>query len=296
MSLDFISRIKKDLKINGSFSQKITTAADVKQIILDGYIGCGRDSQVFNIYYISNPLLCKKKLVAKYIIFDSKNSFFNKLQREILKINHLNIEKLYQFFYSESFTLLVCEKLDFMLSELKIYKKIIFDDILNISKDITNALECLHLKLKILHGDIKDDNIMFSINDNCFKLIDFNCCISTTDFGKFNLNINIYRRPPRLISDSNDWGFFIDIWALGVVLYETYYDRIFLKEYSMYKTLNKYTLDPLPTSIYKNNLISFYKQRLSKMKENNFFFFTYFSSDDINILKEKHFEILNKNK
>ena len=89
-------------------------------------------------------------------------------------------------------------------------------------KQTIQALDYLHNEAKIVHLDLKPENLVLDSKANVVKLIDFGCaqaiqsirarshCYESTEF-----------LPPELLltPDSQKIGTHTDMWAFGVLLY-----------------------------------------------------------------------------
>ena len=90
-------------------------------------------------------------------------------------------------------------------------------------KQMSQALERLKGK-KIIHADLKPDNIFLTEEPLVFKLGDFGSSISMNDENvapAFNYRVSRFYRAPEVIL-GNQVGRGIDIWALGYTLFEIY--------------------------------------------------------------------------
>jgi serine/threonine protein kinase len=101
----------------------------------------------------------------------------------------------------------------------EIIKKIIFD--------ILRGLQFLKFN-KIIHGDIKPENILF-FDDTSYRVVicDFSLSLDLTSENNDKKNFNIqsiwYRAPEILFR--NEFDYSIDLWSLGCIAYELYFIR-----------------------------------------------------------------------
>ena len=120
----------------------------------------------------------------------------------------------------------------------------------------------------IIHGDIKDENIMININDLSVKLIDF----GSARHIKFNID-NTYEgttmfTPPEWISLSNLNGESLTVWSLGILLYDMLFGdipfktvtEIFVKDILFFE---KIELSESVFSLLNDCLKKNYKERIS---------------------------------
>lgn len=149
------------------------------------------------------------------------------LRREVLihkELNHPNIIKLYNFFESQRHIYLILEYIpggnlyDFMK-----LKSMDDQQILKIFKDIMRAVLFLHSK-KIFHRDIKPENVLIDSQKN-FKLCDFGFS-ALFDNGENRQTLcgtKEYLAPEVISSDYQSDK--VDIWCMGVLLYELIHKR-----------------------------------------------------------------------
>lgn len=91
-------------------------------------------------------------------------------------------------------------------------------------KQILTAIQYMHDDLKIMHRDIKPDNIMVNVNPLVCKMIDFGTC---KDCSLENANHTAYvstrwYRAPECVLRSHQYGFNSDVFAIGCVMAELY--------------------------------------------------------------------------
>ena len=85
------------------------------------------------------------------------------------------------------------------------------------------GIEYIHKK-KIMHRDLKPENILLDANFNA-KICDFGWCAECNEYERRQTfcGTNEYMAPEILNQQKQD--FMIDIWALGILLYEMYHKR-----------------------------------------------------------------------
>ena len=92
------------------------------------------------------------------------------------------------------------------------------------SRQLFKALKLLK-SLKIIHSDIKPDNILINSDKNCVKLCDFGSGYMPDEVEITPvLGSRFYRAPEIMIGLL--WNTSIDMWAMGCVLFELYTGRI----------------------------------------------------------------------
>jgi serine/threonine protein kinase len=277
--MPLVNSINENLNSHGYFKFKIKINDNFISFKIDKYLSSGAEANVYNISEIDNSVLSEINVVAKVI--ESKHEK-NELQKLFLNINHQNIEKLYFLYERNDFSLLICEKLDITLSDFAFENGNKKKQVLYVASEIVEALIFLHTRCKIAHCDIKENNIMFSLANKRFKLIDFNNCTHETEFEKFKMRINLFRKHVQLLKDSKNWGYNVDIWALGTTLYSLYYDKELLLE-SRIKFRRSFKLD----NFQKKTLINFYEKKIDELLKKRNIFYYFLTLSDIVLLKSK---------
>ena len=141
-------------------------------------------------------------------------------------INHKNIVKCFDIFEDDSAVYFVFEMMsdgdlfDYIKKKQNHHLK--SKEIIDILKQIFLALIYLHEKLKIVHRDIKLENIMIKKEKNegiIVKLKNFSTSdfIEKEGFNFLDIGTPLYMSPEIYLKQEYD--FKIDIWAVGVVLY-----------------------------------------------------------------------------
>jgi len=143
--------------------------------------------------------------------------------------DHPNIVKIIETFQYEEKIYIVLELCEENLYQYLNQKKFLEEsEILTIFKQIANAVKYLHDK-NITHRDIKMDNIL-KTGDN-WKLIDFGFASKERFFSQPVGTIDYLA--PEIVSYKKFRGFPVDMWTLGIILYEMLYSRppFFYKKY-----------------------------------------------------------------
>ena len=144
-------------------------------------------------------------------------------------------------------------------------KKILpFNYIKIIINDLIETLVYLR-KYKIIHGDIKPENILFR-KQNCWNimLVDYGLSLKDYDNNNYTLQSIWYRAPEIIFKIPYD--FRIDLWSVGCILYELYIGVAPFRaktEYDLLKEMQKKIGKPSDEFIkYVNNCPDLTNQRL----------------------------------
>lgn len=92
--------------------------------------------------------------------------------------------------------------------------------IITMFKQIVEGVNCLHIH-DIIHGDLKPQNIIWFNDNTPLKIIDIGSSISYASFRKGrteNFTTSIYRAPEVFLNDQY-YGYKVDMWSIGLVLY-----------------------------------------------------------------------------
>ena len=185
-------------------------------------IGEGRFSKVYLYKNRNNDSFFALKKISVNSVIDSGNNP-NIIQREInihSRIIHDNIVQLYSVkkdIKEVSILLEYCKNGSIyeLISEngFDEYKTYIY------FRQVVNAIYFLH-KNNLVHRDIKPENIL--LDSNKIKICDFGwCCESDSNNRKSFCGTFEYMAPE--IINEIPYGKPVDIWALGILLYELYY-------------------------------------------------------------------------
>jgi serine/threonine protein kinase len=185
-------------------------------------IGEGRFSEVYLYKNKNNDCLFALKKILVNKILESGNDI-SIIQREInihSRIQHENIVQFYgvtQGFNEVNILLEYCKNGSIYelieqngFDEHKTYKYF---------SQVVNAVYFLH-KNNLVHRDIKPENIL--LNSDKIKLCDFGWCCETNVNNRNSFCGTFEYMAPEIINEL-PYGKPVDIWALGILLYEFYF-------------------------------------------------------------------------
>ena len=186
-------------------------------------IGKGSFSKVYRGYkQDSDDVFAIKKIYRK-----NDNKFEDYIRKEIEimeKLNHKNIIKLYDKYYTDKYIYLILELCNSDLDKYIKNNNLCERDIKFIMKQIVDALKYM-MDNKIVHRDLKPHNIL--INKNMIiKIGDFGFArkFRETQISETVCGSPLYMAPELL--NNNKYNIKSDLWSLGVILYQ-----MFMKSY-----------------------------------------------------------------
>lgn len=184
-------------------------------------LGKGKFGNVYCVRHIQSGFICALKAMKKIDIihYRLERQFIREVEIQA-SLNHPNIAKLYGYFYDEKRVYMLIEYMPYGELYKLLEKHGPFNDIMASSfiYQIADALEYLHQR-RIIHRDIKPENILIGPN-NQVKLTDFGWSI-INPYGTRRKTLcgTIDYLSPELIT-SKEYDQTVDIWALGVLMYE----------------------------------------------------------------------------
>ena len=190
-----------------------------------GLLGTGSFGKVYKARQRGNLRLVAMKYIAKG---DRKEDGLASLRAEIKimsEVRHPNVVELLDWFETEKHFCIVMEYCEGDLREiLKVDETLPEDEIQRVAIGLVSALEYLH-KNRIVHRDLKPQNVLIA-PDGAVKLCDFGFARSMghASLIKSFKGTPLYMAPELL--GGKAYNCLVDIWSLGVILYELKYGEV----------------------------------------------------------------------
>ncbi|OHT11767.1 cAMP-dependent protein kinase catalytic subunit beta [Tritrichomonas foetus] len=214
-------------------SQKDLSDSQIDDFTFEGEIGSGQFSRVYRVRHKATQKIYAMKVISKAEVGAvAFNSFVNNELRNISQINCQYIAKMYKTFDTQNCLYIVLEYVEgcSLLELVNRVGSLKEADACHIFFQLSRALFYLHEFKRIVHRDIKLENIMMT-SDGQAKIIDFGfskdltgCCPLKTAVDCNNLSKlsticgSISYMPPEMIYHY-EYSEKVDIWSLGIVLY-----------------------------------------------------------------------------
>lgn len=197
------------------------------------------------VYECRNNINGKQGALKKVYIIN-EIQFLKRLLREIILLKYLKYEHLIQlkdgymgYDKTGPYIIFVTERMHMNLGDLIYSSKVVFtkEHIKYHLYQIFLALAYLHIN-KILHRDIKPDNILVNAN-NDIRVADFGWARHLSSEQKLTKIIyNIHYRAPEICLRNTTHNSKVDIWAVGCLFYEMIMKQILFPELSDLKILS----------------------------------------------------------
>jgi len=175
------------------------------------------------------------------------------------KQNKRHIIRLHGTFYYRKHLCLVFECMwDDLRKALKKYTKgkgMALQAIRAYTKQLIVGLRHMH-RCKIIHADIKPDNILISEGHNVVKFCDLGTALETKDAAITPYLVSRFYRAPEIILGS-EYTIAVDVFALGATLFELFTGKILFKSTSNNDALMKImeVNGKLPTKVIKKGML-----------------------------------------
>ncbi|GAB1221030.1 hypothetical protein ENUP19_0062G0033 [Entamoeba nuttalli] len=195
-------------------------------------IGEGAFGMVFRGTYRGREVAIKK-MKARNLTQEQEKEFNHEVSM-MTQLRHICVVELIGAVYTEGEISIVTEFAEYgSLSKIWGKQKISYQLKIKLLDDMAVALSYLHQN-QILHRDVKGENLLiFSLNPHspvCAKLTDFGTCrnVSERNLSAKELSQGIGTptyMAPECLQNSTDYSYPVDVYAYGIVLYETYVEH-----------------------------------------------------------------------
>ena len=246
-------------KLNRNDIENFNNQFKIKNLVGEGTYG-----KVYTCFKNKNTTNYAVKVIKKkYIDYGIKE--YNILKKTQSIQNNLTLFGEYNYKDTYSF---VMEYIPYTLDYIIDNKSIDLELLKSISRQIFSFLDCLH-NLKIIHSDIKPDNILFNDKTKKVVLIDYSNAMyfhEVTSYDCSYIQTREYRSPEIILKLSCDSK--IDIWSCGCILVELItYKILFDKTNSNSSIETIINILGYPTELSRNIKIKKYINKKSKLSE-----------------------------
>ena len=191
----------------------------IAEYIKGDYVGKGGFATCYLIKNEKNKKDEKEVYLVKELVYNESTDKEAKLHSELV---HKNIVKLHRYFINDNKTLYLildyCENKD-LSTLVKKRKRLTEIEVQYYIWNLIDALQYLHYEKRIVHCDLKPGNI-FLTDKLEVKLGDFGLAKRITlDFTPTNNGGTAYYMAPESFEINKKCSFSIDIWAVGIIMY-----------------------------------------------------------------------------
>ena len=182
------------------------------------------------------------------------------------KVDHPNIMRMLEIFETDTDFCLVTELGRGDLFQIITDNQTLPEDVLQkVAAQLVSALKYLH-SLRIIHRDLKPQNVLISANGT-LKLCDFGFAraLSNTTLVLNSIKGTPLYMAPELVQEQQ-YNEKVDIWSLGVILYELYYGKTPFFTNSIYKLIQMIVNDQIT---WPGPISADFKDFLCKMLQKN---------------------------
>jgi len=206
-------------------------------------IGSGSYGQVTKVVHKQTAEIFAMKVISKKKVLEHQMTSY--LTREVktqIKVQHPNILRLLYYFEDEANVYLLLEyaKNGSLFSVLRKRGRLPEPEAAGFFVDVASALDYLH-KHMVVHRDLKPENILMC-DGNIAKLADFGWCAEVSKDGGLRHTFCgtwDYLSPEMVSNEPHDHT--VDIWAMGVLLYEMLVGRPPFSASSQIKAMGRIT-------------------------------------------------------
>ena len=263
-----------DFKEKSNFDKQydISNFSKVIEDIFPKQLGSGSFGRVFLVQHNETKKLFAQKVIEKrklMMSYGKLDIIYNEINIKS-KLDHENIIKLYNFNEdNENINIIMEYAPNGNLYDLIMKEKNGFDEYKAFEYfiQVVNAVYYLQTN-NIIHRDIKPENILIG-EDNKIKLCDFGWAKELTLENRSTFCGTVEYMAPEIVGSENyDYG--VDIWSLGILLYELLYGHSPFKANNTKNVILNIKSHELTYDDNKNNTVSkSCKDLIQKILNNN---------------------------
>ena len=216
----------EDIKINRNISQNNGSVQKYYEII--NKIGKGSFGSVFKVLHKASDQFRAMKVIKKDTVNlqDDEKTFLKEIEI-LIKVDHPNIIKIYEYFTDDINYYLIIEYVSGgeLYDTITAWKDFNEKKAAYIMKQILSAVNYLH-SFDIIHRDLKPENMLVenkkkgNLGDEeiNIKIIDFGTCNFIGKGGKLSLKVGSpYYIAPEVLK--RNYNAKCDLWSCGIILY-----------------------------------------------------------------------------